>query len=428
MRRLLPALSPTGWGIVLAVMILYGVGLASICATEGGLGDAPFAGKQVLFLVISLTLFWGIVRTGFQRISGWTYVIGAGALLLLVPPAVARVLHTDFGGLVPNIRGAHRWIMLPGFRFQPSELMKVIYILTLAWYLRYRRNYRTIGGLLLPLVGSAVPLFLILLEPDLGTALLMIPVLFAMLFLAGARVWHLLLLAGLAVVIAPLLWLQMRPYQRLRITSVLLQSDALRSDIHKNPQDYRFLDGNSQNLRREARQWRNSSGMQLVRSKAALGSGGVLGQGWGHGTYVEYNFLPDRHNDFVFALIGHQWGLGGCLGVLGCYVVIVLAGMNIALRTTDPVGRLLAAGVVTLIACQVLINVGMCIGLMPVTGMTLPFVSYGGSSLLVNFMALGLLVSVGRHRPFMLAKPPFEFGDPAASFPPRPDRPATGRS
>ncbi len=114
--------------------------------------------------------------------------------------------------------------------------------------------------------------------------------------------------------------------------------------------------------------------------------------------------------------------------VLGCYVVIVVAGMNIALSTTEPVGRLLAAGVVTLIGSQVLINVGMCIGLMPVTGMTLPFVSYGGSSLLVNFMAVGLLVSVAQHRPFLLAKPPFELHDPARTFPPRPDQPVTGRA
>jgi hypothetical protein len=216
----------------------------------------------------------------------------------------------------------------------------------------------------------------------------------------------------------PLFWLKMQPYQRLRITAVVLQSESLRDDIARNPERYRLLHSDASALRREARQWRVSSGMQMVRSKAALGSGGFLGQGWGQGTFVEYNFLPDRHNDFVFALIGHQWGLFGCLAVLGCYAVIIAAGAVIATDTTEPVGRLLAAGVVALLATQVLINVGMCVGLMPVTGMTLPFVSYGGSSLLVNFIAITLLISVARHRPFLLAPKPFDFEDRVVSFPP----------
>ena len=184
-----------------------------------------------------------------------------------------------------------------------------------------------------------------------------------------------------------------------------MQSDSLRRRIIADPEKYTFT-GVS---RQEALEWEASSGMQLVRSKAALGSGGAFGQGWGRGTYVEYNFLPDRHNDFVFAIVGHQWGIIGCFVVLACYVVIVVAGVEIASETAEPCGRLLAMGVVCLIAAQVLINVGMTIGLMPITGMTLPFVSYGGSSLLTNFLAIALLVSVSQHRPFTLARKPFDW-------------------
>ena len=186
---------------------------------------------------------------------------------------------------------------------------------------------------------------------------------------------------------------------------MFLQSEELRAKVASAPEKYTFIGVD----RREALEWKASSGMQLVRSKAALGSGGVFGQGWGRGTYVEYNFLPDRHNDFVFAILGHQWGLVGCMVVLCCYVAIVVAGVEIASVTTEPFGRLLAMGVVCLIAAQALINVGMTVGLMPITGMTLPFVSYGGSSLLTNFLAAALLVSVSQHRPFILARKPFEW-------------------
>jgi cell division protein FtsW (lipid II flippase) len=415
-------LTRPGWVIVAAVACLYLLGLASIFASEAQNGTRTFTQKQLIFLVVGLALAWLVLRIGFQIISQYAFIIFSFALLLLIPPVVARVLHTEFGGLVPDIRGAHRWIRLPGFQLQPSEVMKVAYILALSWYLRYRKNYRTFRGLLLPFVGSMIPLVLILLEPDLGTVLLMVPVLFAMMYLAGARLRHLVLIAAIGFCMGPAFWMKMRPYQRLRVTSVLLQLDPVRADIERRPQRYHFLNEDASALRREARQWTHSSGMQLVRAKAALGSGGILGQGWGHGTYVEYDFLPDRHNDFVFALIGHQWGLLGCILVLACYTAIALAGAAIATDTSEPVGRLLASGVVVLISVQVLINVGMCVGLMPITGMTLPFVSYGGSSLLVNFIAIALLVSVGQHRPYLLAPKPFEHSarDPADPVRPKP--------
>ncbi|MHC4234141.1 MAG: FtsW/RodA/SpoVE family cell cycle protein, partial [Planctomycetota bacterium] len=353
MKRRAGDLTRAGWAIAWAVTVLYAIGLATIYACESSRLTALHTTKQMVFLLGSLVICCLILRLGFQRIYRHAYLIFGLALGALVPLAVARLTHFDFGGLIPGIRGAYRWIRLPGFQLQPSEFMKVAYILALAWYLRYRRNYRTLGGLILPFAASFVPLILILLEPDLGTVLLIMPVLFAMLYLAGARVRHLGLIAALGVALTPVLWMKMRPYQRLRITAVMLQSETIRKDIDQKPDKYRFLNNDLVALRREARGWRRSSGWQLVSSKAALGSGGLLGQGWGHGTYVEYDFLlPDRHNDFVFALIGHQWGLLGCLVVLACYAVITLAGVQIAIGTDEPVGRLLAAGVVVLIATQ----------------------------------------------------------------------------
>ena len=411
MKRSLTDLTRAGWVVAVSVAVLLAIGVASIYgatsvrAGESDVTGRAFALRQTAFALVSLAAAAGVLRVGYLRIARHGYLVCAGCLLLLLPMLLAKLTHTSFGGLVPEARGAYRCIRLPGFQLQPSEFMKLGYILALAWYLRYRNNFLRFGGLLTPFLLTLIPLGMVLAEPDLGTSLLFVPVLFGMLFVAGARGRHLasIILAG--VIAVPLLWPHMKPYQQRRVTAMLMQSASLREKVAADPQKYAFTGVD----RREALEWGVSSGLQLVRSKAALGSGGLLGQGWGQGTYVEYNFLPDRHNDFVFAIVGHQWGLIGCLAVLACYVLLVLTGVEIASATTEPVGRLVAVGVVCLIAAQALINVGMTVGLMPVTGMTLPFVSYGGSSLLANTLAVALLISVAQHRPFMLAAKPFEW-------------------
>ncbi len=404
MNQRTPHLTQPGWAILIAVAILYGLGLACIYATERTSGRLPiYTIKQVVTLVVGSVMAWVIVRLGFQWFSRHAILIVAIAVAALIPLVLARFI--PFGSFIPHRRGSYRWIRLPLFQLQPSEFMKIAYIIGLAAYLRFRKNFRTFTGLLVPVLASAVPMMLILLEPDLGTVILMLPVLFIMLYVAGAKTKHLLLLMMTALLLAPVAWMNLQPYQRARILGVALQSDTLRHHIIESPEKYKFLA-----TRRQALQWEVDSGLQLRRSKAALGSGGVTGQGWGHGTYVRYSFLPDRHNDFIFAIIGHQWGLIGCILVIVCYAVIVMAGVEIAVSTTEPFARLLSVGVVALIAAQVAINIGMTVGLMPITGMTLPFVSYGGSSLLANLAGVALLVGVGRYRPYLLADRPFEHG------------------
>ena len=405
-----PILDPTppGWLILAALGVLLAIGLACIYVTDthyaSGHDGPRNAAKQCVFILFGVLVAIAVLKVGYKQIAQHAYLIFAVVLASLVPLLVAKLLHTGFGGLTEPRNGAYRWINLPDFQLQPSEFMKVAFLVALAWYLRFRKNYRRFGGLMLPFFTSAVPLGLILLEPDLGTALLLVPVLFTMLFMAGARIRHLALLALIGVAGAPFAWGHLQDYQRLRVTAVLLQSDKLRAAVVEHPERYTWLAG-----RRQAVEWAGSSGYQLVHSKNAIGSGGLLGQGWGDGVYVTNALLPDRHNDFVLSIIGHQWGTAGCLLVLGCFAVVVVAGVRIASVTTDPFARLLAAGVVTLIATQVIINVGMAVGLLPITGMTLPFVSYGGSSLLSNFIAVALLISVSQHRPFLLATKPFDF-------------------
>ena len=157
--------------------------------------------------------------------------------------------------------------------------------------------------------------------------------------------------------------------------------------------------------------WHMGPGYQLRQSLIALGTGGVTGQGREQGAFVHYGLLPEEHNDFIFAVIGNQWGLVGAVLIIVAYVVIIICGLEVATVTNDPFGRLLAVGVVVMIVVQALLNICMNLGLAPITGMTLPFVSAGGSSLWANFLALGLLVNVAQRRPMLIGHPPFEHWD-----------------
>lgn len=366
---------------------------------------SPLAGhwkKQVVFALVGVAGFVAANLVNYRRLGMVSHWLYAGILVLLALLLVSRyVVALPF---IPEINGAHRWIRVDiGSRqlpaVQPSELCKIAYILALAWYLRYRSNYRNFRALVGPFVLTLIPMVLILLEPDLGTMLLMMPVLFTMLFVAGARVRHLVLIILLAVAVSPALWFRMRPYQRTRISGVLLQSDWVREKAEENSTVSRILVGGKFTERR----WKNDWGYHLIRSKIAVASGGLTGSGLGRGPFVKYNFLPERHNDFIFSVIAHQGGFLGCVAFLGLYIIVVAAGLEIAANNTDPFARLLAVGITAMFMVQIIVNVGMTLGLMPVTGLTLPFVSYGGSSLLVNMIAVGLLNNVGRCRPFSVA-------------------------
>jgi rod shape determining protein RodA len=354
--------------------------------------------KQVFFALVGATGFVGANLVNYRRLGEVSHWLYGAVLVLLAVLAVSSVVPLPFA---PRINGAHCWIRvgIGSLAIQPSELFKLAYILALAWYLRYRSNYRHFRSLLGPFVLTLVPMALILVEPDLGTVMLMMPILFTMLFMAGARVRHLVLIILLAVLISPVLWVKMHSYQRARISGVLLQSSWVRQKAEQIPAVGKILVGG----KFSEKMWRRDWGYHITRSKYAVASGGLAGQGLGRGPFIKYNFLTFRETDFVFSAIAHQGGFLGCLAFLGLYVILAVCGLEIAANNIDPFARLLAVGIVAMIVVQVLVNVGMTLGLMPITGLTLPFVSYGGSSLLVNMMAVGLLNNVGRCRPFTVA-------------------------
>jgi rod shape determining protein RodA len=249
---------------------------------------------------------------------------------------------------------------------QPSELFKVCFVLMAVWLLTSRWA-QPIGKLVLALVAPLifVPAVLIIKQPDLGTALLLFPVLIALLVAAGMRMRLLggLVLAGLAA--TPLAWVFLKEYQRERILVFL---DPFRDPL--------------------------GSAYNVIQAKIAIGSGQLLGKGVAGATQSRLAFLPERHTDFIFAVFAETWGFVGCLVLLICYALLLLRGFDIAASTRELVGRLVALGVTALLATQILVNVAMVTGLIPVVGIPLPFMSYGGSSMVVSMMALGLLLSV----------------------------------
>ena len=400
----------TSWPIILAMLALMGIGFMAISASERADPTMQgFASKQAIFACVGLLAFVVVTIVPYQVAGRLAYPLFAITLAVLVFVLTLREVH-----------GSRRWIDLGIISLQPSELAKISFIILLAWYLRMGGHYRKLLGLAVPFVLTFVPMGLVLIEPDLGTSLLFLPTLYIMLFLAGAKLRHLLGIVALATVLLLLpvphtLPGDMPSSQRLDHEALAYWCDrdsgraisAASLVKMKGHQISRIVGW----LRQDDPRVVQGKGYQLALSKMVLGAGCLTGQGQDSLANEYFRMLPEDHTDFIFSVIGGQWGLAGCVGVLLCYVLIFISGVEIAVGTYDPFGRLLAVGVMALLFSQMFINAGMTMGLMPITGMTLPLVSYGGSSLVVNCAALGLLVNVGQRRPILLGKRPFEFGE-----------------
>jgi cell division protein FtsW (lipid II flippase) len=268
---------------------------------------------------------------------------------------------------------------------QPSEFAKLAFVLALARYLMFRENYRRFRGLLAPLAIALVPSLLILKEPDLGTAVIFVPVALAMLLAAGARGIDLAKLAMIGVLLLPLLWSQMSREQRSRLTSLVEQTPA-----GQRPSD---------------------DGYQLYQSKQMLALGGWRGSAIAGDTVDDAGayHLPEAHTDFIFSIVAERFGLWGMTLLMALYCLLVSNGLSIGAATQEPFGRLLCVGLTTLIGVQTLVNTGMAVGLLPVTGLSLPLVSYGGSGMLANCVAIGLLMNVAIRPGYDLAGEPFRW-------------------
>ncbi len=347
------------WGLLVLLSLIGAIGVASLYSA--GNGDFKiYALKHLILFAVSLGSAFMLALVDFRFWNRNAYQIFLGCLIVLV--AVALV---GFIG-----KGAQRWIALGPLQVQPSEFMKIGLILALAKYyadvsfhdLAYPKF------LLPPLLMIGIPGLLILKQPNLGTALITFGVGAAISFAAGVRIWKFIAAGGLAAAAIPVAWHFLHDYQKGRVLTFL---DPARDPL--------------------------GAGYHIMQAKIAMGSGGLFGKGFMHGTQSHLSFLPEAQTDFIFTLIGEEWGFAGTAIVLLLYAALVFYGVLISLRARSQFGRLLALGLSFNMFMYLLINTGMVMGLMPVVGIPLPLISQGGSSLLAAMLGFGLLMSVEIH-------------------------------
>ena len=322
--------------------------------------------KQLFWFSISVFVLWLFSKIDYRFWVEAAYIFYWVAILsLLVVLAIGD-----------ETNGAKRWIKLGILSYQPSELAKLSVLLVLARYIGSKTvELFYLGRFVRLLLLMGLPLVLILKQPDLGSALLLVPVSIILMYVGGIPMKWLAWMFMLGLSSCPLIWHFLKDYQRERLETFI------------NPEDDPL-----------------GAGYNILQSMIAIGSGGISGKGYLQGTQTQLSFIPERHTDFIFPVVGEEWGFVGCAIVLGIYYFMIQKTFEIARKARDREGSLLALGIASMFAVQVVINVGMTVGLLPVTGITLPFISYGGSSLVFSFAAVGILlnISYANRRPVLV--------------------------
>jgi len=357
-RRLLESFD---WVLLFTVITISIIGFFSIYSASYSYGtETTYFQKQVLFFFIGLTALFATVMVDYRVMLKFALIIHIFFILLLV-----LVLFYGYGGSGSDVS---RWIKIGPYFMQPSEYVKY----SLVFYLAYHfSEFRKIGDLgvkdiLVPSIMTLIPFLLIMKQPDLGTAILLIIVFAALIFLVGIRFKVVLITFIMGLISFPFAWLYiLKPYQRNRIETFL--------NPELDPLD---------------------KGYQIIQSKIAVGSGQLWGKGYLKGTQAYLNFLPARHTDFIFSVYTEEWGFVGGVVLVGLYLFLILWCLRLVGKTKDRSGTILTVGITMIMASQIIINILMVIGLFPITGMPLPFMSYGGSALLTNFIGIGLILNV----------------------------------
>ena len=336
-----------------ALILISSVVMASAAATV----NPGLALRHAVWLAVGILVFFGVARTNYRS---WTEFAALAYGLSLV--ALALVPFVGEARL-----GATRWLSLFGLSLQPAEFSKLTTVWLLARYLAGQTTPLPNHVLWMSLLFVGPPALLIFLQPDLGSASVLIAIWFGMVWVAGISRRALAGLSGSLLALIPVAWHLLKGYQRDRL--------------------FAFINPHADPL---------GAGYTIIQSVIAIGSGQLWGRGWFAGTQNQLSFLPERHSDFIFSVIGEEWGFLGSLAVVVLFGLLLLRAVQIALQTSAPQGRLLATGICSWIAYQTFINMGMVMGLLPVVGVPLPLISYGGSSMVTLWVALGLLQSVRR--------------------------------
>ena len=360
-RRLIPHID---WALIAALAALSVIGLAMIySATYDPTTDSvgPQLSRQMWAMAIGLVAFVVCLVVDYRAMADHVALIYGGLSVLLI--------YTLFLGVEGG--GAQRWIDIGPFNLQPSEFGKIVIALVLGvFYADSRRGERRMGDWVIGAAIVGIPFFLITRQPDLGTAVTLLPVCLAIMIFAGLRLKFLAALAIVSLLLTPVAWTYaLEDYQRSRIASFL--------DPEQDPR---------------------GAGYQQIQARITVGSGGLTGKGFLQGTQSQYNFLPVAHNDFIFSVLAEEQGFLGVLFVLGLYLFVILRSLDAARVAKDKIGMYLVVGITAGFAFQVIYNVTMSAGLAPVKGLTLPLVSYGGSSIIATLMGFGLILNVRMRR------------------------------
>jgi rod shape determining protein RodA len=348
------------WGLVLLICMIASVGFIQLYSAAGGDID-PWADRQMLRFAIGLCVMTAVAVTDIRIWMRSAYLFYAVALILLV----AVELFGRVG------MGAQRWLDLGFVHIQPSEIMKISIVLALARYF-HGLSFEEVGlirWLFIPLGLVVAPVLLVMKQPDLGTAMLLLATSGAVFFFAGVRLWKFLLVIIAGCAAMPVAWNLMHDYQRKRVLTFM------------NPEQDPL-----------------GSGYHILQSKIALGSGGFMGKGFLQGSQSHLSFLPEKQTDFIFTMLAEEQGLVGALGLITLYILVLAYGYAIAVRSRNQFGRLVAGGLTVMLFLYVFINIAMVSGLVPVVGVPLPLVSYGGTAMMTLLIGIGLLIGVYVHR------------------------------
>lgn len=344
---------------IVLLTILSVVIISSATHATSPEGSFRTARMQVMWFLAGLVAMFFVISIDYHSFAHWSnviYVINILVLLLVL-------FSGEEGG------GAQRWIGIGSFRLQPSEFAKLALVITLSRHLEKKKSLNTLQDLLTVFLHMAVPMMLIARQPDLGTALVLVAMTFGMMFIAGISYKMLAGIISAGILSLPLFWQILKPYQRDRIL------------VFFNP----YLDP-------------LGKGYHVIQSKIAIGSGKLFGKGLYQGTQSQLDFLPVKHTDFIFAVLGEELGFVGGVILISLYFMLLYYSIRVAFKARDLLGTYMVVGVISMWAFQILVNIGMNVGIMPVTGIPLPFMSYGGSSFIMNMMAAGFVLNVGMRR------------------------------
>jgi rod shape determining protein RodA len=347
------------WVLLALVLIICALGVVEIYSATLGTKFAGVQIKQVYWILAGVGIMFLVSVVNYQALIG--------RVPLMYALSIASLLAVELFG--KKYLGARRWVQMGSFHFQPSEWVKLVLILAMAKYFADNKGECDTQDIVKAGALVGIPMLMVLVQPDLGTALTYLPIAVMGLFLGGMKAKHALIILLIGALLAPVGWHVLKGYQRDRLTSFM--------EPEADPQH---------------------KGYQVIQSLVAVGAGGIFGKGTAHGSQTQGQFLPVPHTDFIFAAFAEEHGFIGAMGLMLLYFVVLMRLIQNAQTAPDRAGAFVVMGVVAVLAFHILVNVGMVVGFMPVTGIPLPLMSYGGSSVLFMFLALGIIMNIRMRR------------------------------